>query len=312
MRVMRLALALSMVGVVACGGRGGEPQSSASKAAVVPVASVAPAPRASVGPVVSAAPAPVVQEIEREASMEEREERGRAPKEVLAERKAFEEAYPPFPKLRRLPDFLSVDQAVAMLPEEEREHVREEIHQQLEGGENEALLGAVLDEGAERLFALWVRGNLTQVLAVFDAGKLTAKRVISRGKPMLGELLEEPDGPRLEILIERITTMSVCCLPMSLEVYRVNRRGILTQVLDFPRGHVEVGPGERWSFLNHFEFQAPRLLVSSVYPGGAPPYELVFDPKSGKYVPTPFTAKRMAEERRERERAKASGQLLDP
>lgn len=307
---MRLALILSVGGAIACG-REAVPQSRASKAEVVPAVSVA-RPLASVmPPPASAGPPPIVATPEREDLVLEREEQQSAPKEVVAERKAFADAYPAFPKLRRLPDFLSVDQAVAMLPVEERDYVREEIHQQLEGGDNEALLGATLDEGAERLFALWVRGNLTQVLAVFDAGKLTGKRVISRGKPMLGELLQEPDGPRLEILIERITTMSVCCLPMSLEVYRVSRRGILTQVLDFPRGHVEIGPGERWSFLNHFEFQDPRLLISSAYPGDHPPYELAFDPKSGKYVPTPATAKRMAEERRERERAKASGPLLD-
>jgi hypothetical protein len=307
-RVMRLALILSVAGVIACG-REAVPQSRASKPAVAPVMSVAP-PLASVMPPLSSTPPLQAPEEPRESWGNESEEQRSAPKEVVAERKAFAEAYPPFPKLRRLPDFLSVDQALAMLPTEERDYVREEIHQQLEGGENDVLLGASLDEGVERLFALWVRGNLTQVLAVFDAGKLTGKRVISRGQPMLGELLEEADGPRLEILIERITTMSVCCLPMSLEVYRVTRRGILTQVLDFPRGHVEVGPGERWSFLNHFEFEDPRVVISSAYPGNQPTYELVFDPKSGRYMPTPATAKRLAEERRERERSKASGQLL--
>ena len=309
--MVRTALAFGLVGVLACGPRQGEdfravPDVSARPAAVV----VSAPPAVSAAPVVEKqAEPPKIPEVPRESWGNELEERQSAPKEVVAERKAFVEAHPPFPRLSRLPDFLSVDQALAMLPAEERDYAREEIHRQLDGGDSEALLGAVLDEGTERLFALWVRGNLTQALAVFDAGKLTAKRVISRGKPMLSEVLAEPDGPRLEILIERVTTMSVCCLPMSLEVYRVSKRGTLTQVLDFPRGHVEVGPGERWSFLNHFEFDDPRVVISSVHPGGQEPYELVFDPRSGKYQPTSATAKRMVEEQRERERLKASGQL---
>lgn len=306
----RTALVLGLVGAVACGGVAKEP---ARPRVTGPVVNVAPV----VVPVASTVPVPVpaptaIAEAPLEVPDPEEDFRQK-PKEVEAELKSFSEAYTPMPRLRRLPDYLSVDQVVAMLPEEgDRTYLREEIHQQLEGGLNDALLGSFLDETDQRLFALWARGNLVQVLAVYESGKLLSKRVISRGKaPLLADLLPERDGARLEILIERVTTMSVCCLPLSLEVYRIGKRGAVTQVLDFPRGHVEVGPGERWSFLNHFEFDGDRVVVSSAFPGDQPSYELRFDTASGKYLPTPATAKQLADERRERAKLKASGQLLE-
>jgi len=232
------------------------------------------------------------------------------PSAVEAELKHMAEAYAPFPALVRLPDFLSVDAALALLPDaSERDFARDEIHSQLEDGGNGALRGAFLDGDEQRLFALWVAGHLTQALAVYDRGRLAAKRIVSRGQPMLGELLEERDGSRLKILVERITTMSVCCLPRSLDVLRVSRRGILSEVLSFPKSHANVGPGVSWSFLNHFEFEGERVVISSVLSADLPSYELVYDKRVGRYQPTAATAKLLVEAQRERERLRADGTL---
>ncbi len=236
------------------------------------------------------------------------EEARRTPPEVQRELEHMRETYQPLPALRRLPDFLSVDAVLSLMPESagERDWLRDSIHTQLEGGEG-PLLGLSLDD-AERLFVLWLSGNLEQVLAVYDGPRLTGKSLVSRGRPMLGHVLSEADGDRPEILIERITSMSVCCHPMSLDVMRISKRGALTRVLTFPKGHAEVGPGVRWSFLNHFEFSGDRVVITSVYPSDGPSYELVFD-KRGQYVATPASAKRLADERREREKSKASGPI---
>ena len=271
------------------------------------------APAAAVSAPLAVEPAPVPAELEvRRSMLDDELDYRKTPAQVEAELKHTAEAYASFQALRRLPDFLSLDQLLAMMPEQyERDTLRDQIHAQLEGGEGQALLGARLDDSDERLQALWLAGNLTQVLAIYDGGRLTAKRVVSRGKPMLGDVLAERDGSRLEILIESITSMSVCCHPMSLDVLRVSKRGVLTQALSFPRGHAEVGPGVRWSFLNHFEFEGQRVVISSAFPGGLPSYELVYDPRAGKYQPTPATVKLLTAERREREKLKASGQLLE-
>jgi len=127
---------------------------------------------------------------------------------------------------------------------------------------------------------------------------MTAKRVIERGQPKLADVLSETDGPRPEILVQRIDSMSVCCHPLVLDVWRVDKRGALSQVLSFPRGHAEVGPGVRWSFLNHFEFESDRVVVTRVFPVDGKRYELVYDRSLRRYRPTTATAKLLVEEKR--------------
>jgi len=219
------------------------------------------------------------------------------PREVTDELEWTAKEYPELPALRRLPDFLSVDALVALAPASERGFVRERLHAQLDGTEQGALLGTFVDD-EERLLVLWIAGNLTQVLAVFDGSRLAARRVIERGTPRLGEVLGEQDGTRAEILVERIDSMSVCCHPLALDVLRVGPHGALREVLTFPRGHADVGPGVLWSFLNHFDFQDDRVVITHAFPADGTRYELVFKPQSGRYEPTPATAKLLAAERR--------------
>jgi hypothetical protein len=222
----------------------------------------------------------------------------RTPEAVTRELEAVERTYERLPALTRLPDFLSVDAALALFPEEhEREYLRERIHAQLDGRDDPVLLGTALDD-EQRVFVLWVQGNLTQVLTVFRDGRLTARQVISRGTPRIAELVEEADGPRSELLVERITSMSVCCHPLSWELYRVSRLGALRRVFTFERGHVEVGPGVRWGFLNHFEFTPEGVIVSSVLTSERAPLKFVFDTGSQRFVPTAETREALARERR--------------
>jgi hypothetical protein len=240
----------------------------------------------------------------------EREESRRTPKAVERELEEFEKTYEPLPPLRRLPDHLSVDAVLALLPDDsETEYLRDGIHAQLEGSGAGPVFGAYLDAELERLFVLWLAGNLTQVLAVYDGRRLAGRRVVSRGKAVLGDVVSEPDGIRPEILIERITSMSVCCHPLSLEVLRVGKRGALTEILNHPRGHADVGPGVRWGFLNHFEFENDRAVVTRVFPEGGPRYEFAFDPSRGRFQPTRATGQALREEQRSKKQAEAQGDV---
>jgi hypothetical protein len=224
------------------------------------------------------------------------DERPRPSPRVEAELAEWEE-YEQLPPLRRLPDFLSVDDVMALFPDDSENAVRDEIHAQLEGAESGPLRGSYLDPQQEQIFVLWVHGNLMQALAVYDGKRLASKREVSRGQAVLGDVVSEDGELRSEILIRRITSMSVCCHPMSLEVLRVSKRGRLDEVLDFPLGYAEVGPGVRWSFLNHFEFTGDRVVIHDVTVDQGPRYELEFDPRSARFQPTPATAKLLREER---------------
>jgi hypothetical protein len=84
---------------------------------------------------------------------------------------------------------------------------------------------------------------------------------------------------------------------MNLIVLRIGKRGALTEVLRFPRGHADVGPGVRWRFLNRFEFADDRAVVTRVVPEGGPRYEFAFEPRSGRFQPTRATEQALREER---------------
>jgi hypothetical protein len=272
------------------------PAASASPAAPSPVTPQAVSSSSPATP----AQAPAVPDLARDDSP-------RASAAVERELESFEKAYETFPALRRLPDFLSVDAVLALMPDEAETHyLREGIHAQLEGAGVGPLFGAYLDEEQERLFALWLGGNLTQMLVVFDGRRLAGKRVISRGKAWIGDVVSEADGARPEILIENITSMSVCCHPVNLTVLRVGKRGALTEALSFPRGHADVGPGVRWSFLNRFEFADDRTVVTRVVPEGGPRYEFAFEPRSGRFQPTRATAQALREERSSKKKVEAA------
>ena len=264
-----------------------------------------PAPIA-ITPAPQPVPAPVAADPEPDesATPDDTGDPHMTPPEVEREIKHMSETYRQLTPLRRLPDFLSVDAVLALMPDaHERNDLRNEIHGQLEGHGGWTLLGDYLDEGQERLFVLWLGGYPTQVLAVYEGGRLTGKSVIWAGRPMLGDVLSEADGSRPEILIERVTSKSDCCWPWTLDVMRVSKRGVLTRVLTFPRGQAEARPVIRWNSFNHFEFAGDRVQISSVYPGG-PTYELVFDKGTGRFEPTPATRKLLAAERREGEKPK--------
>lgn len=215
------------------------------------------------------------------------------PPEVERELEHFRAAYSRLPPLEHLPDFLSLNALLKLHPDAESEGLREQIREQLAAPAPAAraadvafapLRGAPLDDDG-RLTVLWIHGSLTQVLATFEGDRLVGRAVVQRGEPFLGEVLAEGDGPRSEVLVRSITSMSVCCHPESLLVFRVGRRGALRQVLSFELGHSEVGPGVRWDFLNHFEFDAParRVVVTRVFPQQGQRWELVFDERAGKY-----------------------------
>jgi hypothetical protein len=314
-----LGLALAVAAIAACARSASSPSAAheqARESIAVPGPNAAQATSAAAsGPVaapttppgVSASAEPDLPAGERDLL---REESRRAPIAVERELEEFEKTYEPLPPLRRLPDHLSVNAVLALLPDDsETEYLREGIHAQLEGSGVGPLFGAYLDEEQERLFALWLAGNLTQVLAVYDGRRLAGRRVVSRGKAVLGDVVSEPDGVRPEILIERITSMSVCCHPLSLEVLRVGKRGALTEILNHPRGHADVGPGVRWGFLNHFEFENDRAVVTRVFPEGGPRYEFAFDPRRGRFQPTPATAQALRAEQLSKKHADAHGDV---
>ncbi len=290
--------------VVACAAKVAPPQAAAPSAAAAPAAAAPPPISSPPPPPAPAAPSAAAPAAERSALLEHELGAGRPSEAVQRELDSFGESYPPLPLLRRLPDFLSVNAALALLPDpDQREALREQLHAQLEGAPEGPLRGAFLDE-QQRLQALWIGGFLVDVLAIYDGSRLTGKLVGMRGTPRLGDVLAESDEARQEILIERVDSTSVCCLPLSLEVVRVSKHGALTRVLRHPRGHAHVGPGVRYDFLNHFEFDRDRVLVTPVVPAAAPGvvYELVFDRASRRYQPTAATRRLMAEDE---ERAKS-------
>jgi hypothetical protein len=222
----------------------------------------------------------------------------KTPDVIERELEHMNRAYEELPKLERLPDFLSVNDVVALFPEAAgRDGLRQQIHDQLSGGGTTVLSGLYLDE-EERLLVLWITdGALTQVLSTFYGEKLLGRVTLERARPRLGDVLGESDGARPELLVEHITSMSVCCLPESLSVYRVGKRGALSKVLTFAKSHREVGPGVRWGFMNHFEFSEGRVEIQRIHPDGGPRYEFLFDGRLGRYQPTAGTVKVMAAER---------------
>jgi hypothetical protein len=307
--------AMSVGGCAAGAGSTVTSQSASGPApSATPFARTAPSVRA-IAPVASATavPAPSAGALPRRRLPDDDFDNRQPAEAVKRELEQFKKSYAPLEPVRSLPDFLSVDAVVALMPDENsRDTVREGLHRELAGESENLVLGGYLDE-EQQLFALFLNsGVLTDVLVVFDHGRLASKIVTSRAQPVLGDVLPERDGTRREILLERITSPSLCCLPISLEVYRVSKRGALTLVLDHPRGHVDVGPGDRWSFLNHFEFSDKGVKVSRAFPEGGPSYEYAFDAASGHYRPTPATLKQLAEEQQRRTNARKSGSKVEP
>ncbi len=216
--------------------------------------------------------------------------------EVERELEHIKTEYQALPALTSLPDFLSVNDVLALLPSDDHEYMRDELHAQLQNRDEAGrILGAYLDS-EQRYFMLWVPDavGLGQVLAIYDAkGAMVERRAISRGKPLLRDILELESEPLAargysvpELFIERITTMSVCCLPMVFEIYALNAAGKLRKLLEYPRAHTDVGPGVTWQFLNHFEFAGTRLSVSPVL-GADKSVDAVFEygKSQGRYLP---------------------------
>ena len=311
MRVRNSGWVWWMLGAVALGGCAATGSSTVTaqqtpSAAPVATPSARPAPSLSVSaiaPVASVAPAavPSAGSPLRVRTPEDDFDHPRPSPAVTKELEEFKKSYSALEPVKRLPDFLSVDAVVALMSDEgDRGTIRDGLHRQLDGADDNAVLGAYLDD-EQQLFVLFLNsGVLTDVLAAYNNGRLASKVVTSRAQPVLGDVIPEKDAARPEILLQRITSPSACCYPLSLEVYRVSKQGALTKVLDQPRGHVDVGPGERWSFLNHFEFSDKGVKVSRIFPEGGPSYDYAFDAASGRYQPTPATLKQLAEEQQRR------------
>ncbi|MDF3070710.1 MAG: hypothetical protein K0R38_6311 [Polyangiaceae bacterium] len=242
---------------------------------------------------------------DRESLAFPRDDYREPPPAVALELKHMSESYQELPSLRRLPDFLSLNALLALMPDSgERDFLRQAVHIQLEGGEGGALLGAYLDD-EKRLLALWLTGHFTQALAIYDGQRLAGQATIQRGRAMLRDVLAEADGSRAELLVQHITTMSVCCLPSSLDVYRVSKHGALSKVLSFEKSHADVGPGVRWGFMNHFEFKDDRVLIQRIFPDAGPSYDFVYDARTRRYQPTSVTTQLLVDERRKRVNADA-------
>jgi hypothetical protein len=213
--------------------------------------------------------------------------------------------YESLPKLERLPDFLSVDDVLALFGGgDSRDYLRDAIHSQLSDQGDAAITGGKVDQQGEGHYVLWVHDNLEQVAAVYDKrGRRTDKKLFSRGALMVADVLTydakaETNNPHLELIVERITSMSVCCLPVSWEVYRVNAQGRLIRVMEFPKNYHAVGESVRYGFMHHFEFSPDnRLVITPVHPASEKRFEFSFSRHTGRYTPTKKTAASLRVER---------------
>jgi hypothetical protein len=234
------------------------------------------------------------------AARSSHEARSAPPPAVVADERDFASNHEELPALQALPDFLSVNDVLALLPAEQREATRDGVRAQFRESQGEIVRGVYLDS-EERHFLLWVDAHLEQYAATYDAnGQVLDRRVFSRARPYLRDVIELETAAELarglsrtELVVNRITTMSVCCLPSSLEVYALGRGGRLREVFAFERSHVDVGPGVRYEFANHFEFSDRRVSVSRIHPPEDLRWEFVYRPELGRYAATPETARRL-------------------
>lgn len=232
-----------------------------------------------------------------------------------AELAEVEATYPLLEPVTRLPDFLAVDDVLALARSVDADGLRTAIHEQLDQRSGETLRGGYLEEPPwdgpdRRTYVLWIHDHLTQVLALFDArGRLVQRRAFFRAVPRRAELValghgQDVDHPRQALIIEWITTPSVCCLSVRWDVYRVTDRGMLAPVVDVPKSHYDVGPGVQYAYLNHVEFEEDRLVLTRIYPEGDPdgvrePYVLPYRRERRRFVPSSATARRMLADHRD-------------
>jgi hypothetical protein len=235
------------------------------------------------------------------------------PEAVERELAHIRKEYEPLPVLQSLPDFLSVNDVLALLREESRESLRQDNHLQFSGGNRRVLYGAYLDDD-ERYFLLWIFPDLVQTMAVYgEKGRILSRHEISRGIPYLRDMpgLETAGAAAAglrELVIFRITSMSACCLPHDFEVHALGPHGKLRRVFSFEKEHTLVGPGISYRFMNHFEFTADGLaVVTRIHPEDVPGrWEFRYQTRSGRYEPTPETTRALRDER-ERDRRDVAG-----
>lgn len=234
---------------------------------------------------------------------------------VEAELAEVDAKYPRLEPVTRLPDFLSVDDVLALARSHDREQLRAAIHEQLDRRDGETLRGGYLEdppsEGPDRrVYVLWIHDHLDQVFVSFDPrGRVLQRRTFYRAVLRRADILALHHGadverPRQALIVERITTSSVCCLSVRWEVYRVTDRGALARVADIPKSHYDVGPGVQYTYLNHVAFEADRLVLTPLDPdlpsdGTRTPYVLPYRPERRQFVPSPATARRLLADHRD-------------
>lgn len=238
------------------------------------------------------------------------------PAVVEAELAEVEATYPLLEPLVRLPDFLAVDDVLALARSVAEDELRNAIHEQFDRREGETLRGGYLEEPPldgpdRRTYVLWIHdGHLSQVLALFDArGRLVQRRGFYRAVPRRADLValghgQTVDPPRQALIVERITTPSVCCHSIQWDVYRVTDRGRLARIVDIPKSHYDVGPGIQYEYLNHVAFEEDRLVLTRVYPEAHPdvvrePYVFPYRRDRRQFVPSSATARRVAADHRD-------------
>jgi hypothetical protein len=103
----------------------------------------------------------------------------------------------------------------------------------------------------------------------------------------------EAEKPMNELIVQVIESSSVCCLPVSWDVYRAGSAGQLVLALAHSKEHVDVGPGETWTSLYHFEFSldAGTVSIRSFLSDSEPQLLLHYRPQTGRYDVAPSVAK---------------------
>ncbi|HET9956571.1 MAG TPA: hypothetical protein VFQ61_18845 [Polyangiaceae bacterium] len=223
---------------------------------------------------------------------------------IAREEAHLEENYKEVPLFESLPPSISIDGIAAALPPDWHES-REWLREWRPGDKPSELVRAAYLDSQEHYYLVWFHSNLNQLALVFDRrGRVTHRQAFSRARPTFRDVLaletraERDRGATAhELVVFRITTMSLCCLPTDLEVYALGPMGKLRLILDIPKDHVDVGPGVRYAFLNHVDFVDQTAVVTQLEPESPLRWEFSYSPARGRFVPDAATVQSMKEER---------------
>ncbi len=235
------------------------------------------------------------------AGAQSRPEPARIDPVIFEEEEYVAQHFEELPPVTLLPDYLSINDVVALAPGDgywDREELRRQIRTQLETRSGDALRGGEVD-GEGKLYALWLSANgFESVLAIYDSerGSRRARlRVPARSSLMLADVLWDAGEKESvkELIVRVVEGTSICCLPVRWDVYRLSRWGSLSKVLSHAKEHLEVGPGVTYRELFHFDFDPKRgrVLIHSVLAEQPATFEFVYRTSSGRYRATAETLK---------------------